>query len=83
MKKAIKYDQAYKLMDRKDAQGKPIPFHLVWKTVDGRVVENDVMKVVSYDKPKGCRKIILPNGEMRMIYDVLIRQVDDTLVVVS
>lgn len=81
--KALKYDQAYKLMDRKDAQRKPIPFHIKWKTVDGRVAQAHVHHTVSYDKLRGSRRLVLMNGRFRNIYDVLIRQIDDTKIVVS
>lgn len=81
--KALRYDQAYKLMERKDAHRKPIPFHIKWKTVDGRVVQADVHHTVSYDRKKGSRRLILVNGGFRNIYDVLIRQIDDTRIVVS
>ena len=80
---SLKYTEAYKLMERKDAQKKPIPFHIQWKTVDGRVVSAHVHHTVSYDKAKGSRRLILMNGGFRNIYDVLIRQIDDTRIVVS
>lgn len=82
--KRIRWTEAYKLMDTKDDTGKPKPFYIRFACLDGTIVEvENVQRTVSYNKRSGMRRIVLPNGGFRNVYDVLILQINDTRVLVK
>lgn len=82
--KRLRWTEAHKLMNAKDADGKPKPFDIRFVCLDGTVVEVEgVQKTVSYNKKTGMRRIILPNGEFRFVHDVLILQINDTRILVK
>ena len=83
-KKRLRVTDAYKLLNRTDITGKPIPFSVKFVTKDGRVdVAENCIKTVSYNRISGMRRIILSNGEYRNIYDILILQIDDTKIIIN
>jgi hypothetical protein len=84
-KHLLRYNEAYKLMNARTADdGTPLPFSLRFVTRKGEVVEcENVVKTVSYNRRTGMRRIILDNGEIRNIYDVLLLQVSDTKILVK
>jgi hypothetical protein len=40
-------------------------------------------RAVSYNREKGYRKLVMPNGDFRYVYDVLILQINDTKILVK
>lgn len=82
-KKRLRVNDAYKLLNRTDVCGKPVPFDIKYVTKDGRVdVAEDCIKTVSYNRLTGMRRLVLSGGGYRNIYDVLILQIDDTKILV-
>lgn len=82
--KRLRWTEAYKLMNAKDEAGKQKPFDIRFVCLDGTIVEVEgVQKAVSYNKKTGMRRIILPNGDFRNVYDVLILQINDTRILVK
>lgn len=83
-KKLLRLQDAYKLMNRVNEAGKPIPFDIKFVTKEGHVdMAEQCVKVVSYNRITGMRRLVLHNGEFRNIYDCLILQIDETRIVVS
>lgn len=83
-KRRLRYTEAYKLMNAKDANGKQKPFDIKFVSKTGTICECEhCQKAVSFEKKSGMRKIILENGEFRNIYDVLILQINDTRILVN
>ena len=78
------WTEAYKLMDRKDAIGRPKSFDIKFVCRDGQVDEiHNVQKTVSYNRKTGMRRLLLQNGRFRNIYDVLILQINETKIIVK
>lgn len=83
-KKRIRVGVAYRLLNRTDVMGKPIPFSVKFVTKDGHVdVAENCIKTVSYNRLTGMRRIVLFNGDFRNIYDILILQIDDTKILIN
>lgn len=83
--KRLRYSEAYKLMNRKDARGNNIPFSIRYVSrADGHIVDvPEVLQAYSYDRLTGMRRLRLANGGFRNCYDVLILRINDTKIVVS
>lgn len=81
--KRLRWTEAYKLMNAKDADGKPKPFSIRFVCRDGTVSECRVKRAFSYDKRTGMRRLLLENGEFRNVYDVLILQINNTKILVK
>lgn len=84
VKHRLSYNEAYKLMNRKDATGRPVPFLVRYiSRADGHIIDAEVERTFSYNRMTGMRKLRLANGEFRNCYDVLILRIDDTKIIVS
>lgn len=82
--KLLRYNQVRRLVERKDEQGNPIPFKLDYICMNGDHMIAENVITTSVNTRKRTRTIkFLNSGEVRTIHDVLIRKIDDTLIVVS
>lgn len=60
------------------------PFDIRFVCKDGTISEcYNVQRAVSYNREKGYRKLVMPNGDFRYVYDVLILQINDTKILVK
>jgi hypothetical protein len=81
--KVLDYREAYKLMEAKDALGKPKSFDVEFLTLEGKRQTAYGVICSSVLKKKGSRRIYYPeSGQFRWIYDVLILQINDTRILV-
>lgn len=82
--KRLLWTEAYKLMNARTPDGKNKPFDIRFVCKDGTISEcYNVQRAVSYNREKGYRKLVMPNGDFRYVYDVLILQINDTKILVK
>lgn len=82
--KRLLWTEAYKLMNARTPDGKNKPFDIRFVCKDGTISEcYNVQRAVSYNRKKGYRKLVMPNGDFRYVYDVLILQINDTKILVK
>lgn len=82
--KRLLWTEAYKLMNARTPDGKNKPFDIRFVCKDGTISEcYNVQRAVSYNREKGFRKLVLPSGDIRIVYDVLILQINDTKILVK
>lgn len=65
-------------MERVDEQGNPVPFRLIYVTMDGEIIDEEGCICTSVDTYYKRRNIRFKSGITRTIRDVLILQIDDT-----
>lgn len=82
--KRLLWTEAYKLMNAKDKEGKNKSFDIKFVCRDGTISEcHNVQRTVSYNKKEGWRRLVLENGDFRIVYDVLILQINSTKIMVN
>lgn len=83
-RKRLLWTEAYKLMNAKDNKGKNKPFDISFVCLDGSVDElSGVLCAFSFNRKTGMRRLKLSNGEFRNVYDVLILQINGTIILVK
>ena len=82
--KRLLWTEAYKLMNARTPDGKNKPFDIRF-CMQGRDDQRMLQRAraVSYNREKGFRKLVLLNGDFRIVYDVLILQINDTKILVK
>ena len=82
--KLLRYNHIWRLAERKDEQGNPVPFSLDYICMNGDRLIADNVITTSVNIARKTRTVkFLNSGEVRTIHDVLIRKINDTLIVVS
>lgn len=82
--KLLRYQFVRRLVDKKDEKGLPVPFRIKYACLNGEVIEGKNCVTTSVDVRKKTRNIMfLDSGQVRMLHDVLILEVNDTKIVVN
>lgn len=82
--KLLRYQFIRHIAERRDEEGKPVPFRLEYICMDGTLLKAENVVTTSVNVRKKTRTVkFLNSGEVRTLHDVLIRKINDTLIVVS
>lgn len=82
--KLLRYQHARMLMERKDEEGRCVPFRMRYVTMRGEIQEFKNVITTSVNVRKRMRTIrFMDSGEQRTIHDVLILSVNDTKIIVN
>lgn len=82
--KVLHYKYAYKLMERKDEDGRPVPFSFKYISLKGEIVNGKNVVTTSADAKHKTHtvKFLDSEGQIRKIHDVLLVSIDDTQIMV-
>lgn len=75
--KILHYSKLRLLVERKDENGRPIPFSIKYVTQQGEVIEEEGVVCTSVDPRYNRRNVMFRSGIIRTIRDVLILRVND------
>lgn len=81
--KLLHYKHVHLLMERKDEQGKPVPFSFRYIKQNGEIMEGENVVCTSVNIKNKTHTIKFPDsGAVRTIHDVLLISVNDTRIIV-